>query len=146
MSIREDIQHALKQAMKDRNQVDLDTLRLVKGALLHKEKASGEEVSEEEATITLRGEVRKRRQTIEILTEHGKDEEAAMAEQEIALIETFLPQQLTPEQLEEKIRAYLAEHPEISQPGPLTGALKKALGDTADGKQLNQLCRKVLET
>ncbi|MBN2310762.1 MAG: GatB/YqeY domain-containing protein, partial [Candidatus Hydrogenedentes bacterium] len=123
----------------------LECLRMVKGALLLKEKETGSEVPEDEAVAVLRSEVRKRRQSIDVFREHGKEEEAAAAEAEIGIIEAFLPQQLTPEQTEEKVRAYLAEHPEINHAGRLTGALKKELGDQVDGKTLNDVCRKVLE-
>ena len=42
------------------------------------------------------------------------------------------------------MRAYLAEHPEMNHPGKLTGAMKKELGDLADGKILNEVCKKAL--
>ncbi|HIJ65320.1 MAG TPA: GatB/YqeY domain-containing protein [Candidatus Hydrogenedentes bacterium] len=114
------------------------------GALLLKEKASSEALSDEEAVKVLRGEIRKRRESIDVFREHGKTAELAAAEAEIGIIEEFLPQQLSAEQLEEKVRAYLEEHPDITHPGKLTGALKKELGDQADGKLLNETCRKVL--
>ena len=103
-----------------------------------------DDVTFENDVIIDQGEIRKRKQSIEIFREHGKEEEAAATEAEIAVLEEFLPQQLSPEELERKVRDYLAEHPEISHPGKLTGALKKELGDAADGKALNEACRKVL--
>ena len=42
------------------------------------------------------------------------------------------------------LRAFLAEHPDMNHAGKLTGALKKELGDAADGKVLNEVCRRVL--
>ena len=60
------------------------------------------------------------------------------------MFEEFLPRQLSEAQLEEKVRAYLAEHPEVNHAGKLTGAMKKELGDLADGKMLNAVCQKVL--
>ncbi len=68
-----------------------------------------------------------------------------VTEEEIRVLEEFLPQQLSADQIEEKVRAYLSAHPDIDQAGKLTGALKKELGDQADGKLLNEICRKVLE-
>lgn len=144
MSIREQVQQAMKQAMKDRDQARLECLRMVKAALLNKEKESGKEITEQEAVATLRSEVRKRRESIEVFEEHGKSEAAEATRAEIAVIEGFLPQQLSLEQLEAKARAFLEEHPEITHPGKLTGALKKELGDAADGKTLNEVCRKAL--
>ena len=144
MSIKDRVQDEMKSAMKNRDKSRLECLRMVKGALLVKEKESSAELTDEAAVKALRGEVRKRRQSIEVFREHGKEEAAAAAENEIAIIEEFLPQQLSPEQLEEKVRAYLTEHPEINHPGTLTGALKKELGDLADGKTLSEICKKAL--
>ena len=93
----------------------------------------------------VRREVRKRQQSLETYRELGKEVEAANLEKEIAVLESFLPAQLSEADLEAKIRAYLAEHPDVNHAGKLTGAMKKELGDAADGKVLNAVCRRVLE-
>ena len=144
MSKRDEIQNAIKEAMKSRDSLRLECLRMAKGALLIKEKASANELTDEDVVGALRGEVRKRKQSIDIFREHGKEAAAAREEQEIAVLEEFLPQQLSREALKEKAKAYLEAHPEINNAGKLTGALKKELGDTADGKTLNEVCRSLI--
>ena len=131
--------------MKNREAVRLECLRLAKGALLVKEKESSAALTDEAAITVLRTEVKKRQQSIEIFREHNKEDEAKASEEEIRILEEFLPQQLSADRIEEKVRAYLAEHPDTNHAGKLTGALKKELGDQADGKLLNEICRKVLE-
>ncbi len=147
MTIKSEIQQAMKEAMKSKDSLRLECLRMAKGALLLKEKASDKdkELSDEEAIAALRAEARKRRQSVDTYRELGKDDEVAKLEAEVAILEAFLPQQLSPEQIETRVRAYLEEHPEVNHAGKLTGALKKELGDTVDGKALNAVCRKVLE-
>jgi len=144
MTIPDRVRTALTEAMKARDHIRVECLRLLKAALLVKEKESGVPPTESEAVAVLRGEVRKRRQSIEIFEQHGRQAEATAALAEIAVIEEFLPQLLSAEALERRIRTYLAEHPELDHPGKLTGALKRELGDQADGRLLNELCRKVL--
>jgi uncharacterized protein len=146
MSIRNGVQEAIKQAMKDKDMIRLECLRLAKGALLLKEKESAkdQELSDEESIKTLRGEIRKRQQSIETYQGLGRTDEVEKIHKEIAVLEEFLPKQLTPEQTEEKVRAYLAEHPECNHAGKLTGAMKKELGDLLDGKVLNEICKKVV--
>lgn len=144
MSIRNRVQDALKEAMKNKAMVRLECLRLAKGALLLKEKESSKELTDDDCIRALHSEVRKRQQSIETYRELGKGEEVTKLEAEIAIIEEFLPKQLSAEQLEEKVRSYLGEHPEMNHAGKLTGALKKELGEEADGKLLNEICRKVL--
>ena len=145
MSIAQRIQDAMKEAMKTKAQTRLECLRLAKGALLVKEKETGKEPSDEESIAVLRAEVKKRQQSMEVYRGLGRDAEVAAVENEIAVLEEFLPQQLSAEVLEARIRAFLGEHPELNHPGKLTGAMKKELGDLADGKMLNELCKKVLE-
>ena len=144
MSIKEKIQGAIKDAMKNKDATRLECLRMAKGALLVKEKASADDLTNEVEVATMRAEVRKRQQSVDIFRDLGKEDEAAAAEQEIRVLEEFLPQQLSEEDLEAKVRAHLADNPEINHPGKLTGAMKKELGDLADGKMLNAVCRKVL--
>lgn len=144
MAIRDDLQNAMKQALRDKDQSRLETLRMAKGALLMKEKEGKGELTDEVATAALRAEVKKRQQSVETYRELGKEDAAKAVEQEIAVIEEFLPKQLSRDQIEERVRAYLEDHPEIDHPGKLTGAMKKELGDAADGKLLNEICRAVL--
>jgi uncharacterized protein YqeY len=144
MTIRERVDKAIAEATKARNQPRLECLRLAKAALLLKEKEKGESVSDEAAIAVIRAEVKKRQQSIEIFRQHGREDAAQSTEQEIKVLEEFLPTQLSAEDLEARVRAYLAAHPDANHAGKLTGAMKKELGDLADGKMLNEICRKVV--
>jgi uncharacterized protein YqeY len=112
---------------------------MAKGAILLKEKSGAMDLTDADYVAAIRSEVKKRQQSIEIFREHDKEEEF-----EIAVLEEFVPTRLPAEDLEAKVRVYVAEHPEITHAGKLTGAMKKELGDSADGKMLNEVCRKVL--
>jgi len=144
MSIKERVQEEIAKALKARDTIRLECLRLAKGAILLKEKESAAELTDEMSGAALRAEIKKRQQSIEIFRQHGKEAEAAATENEIRILEEFLPQQMSAEEIEAKVRAYLAEHPEVNHPGKLTGALKKELGDRADGRILNEICKKAL--
>jgi uncharacterized protein len=145
MSLKNDIQVAMKQAMKDKAAERLECLRMMKGALLLKEKETGEpDLADAEVIAVLRAEARKRQQTAETMREVGREDAALAAEREIDVIESFLPKQLDEAALEARVRAFLADNPGLDHPGKLTGALKKELGDLADGRMLNEVCRRVL--
>lgn len=146
MTLRERIQNAIKDATKARDHARLDTLRMAKGAILIKEKERTKDTSitDDETIEVLRAEVKKRRQSLEVYAELGKSEEVAALNLEIRVLEEFLPQQLSEEALEERVRAYLATNSDMNHAGKLTGAMKKELGDAADGKLLSEVCRKVL--
>jgi len=144
MSVKDRVQQEMTKAMKAKDTFRLECLRMAKGALVLKDKESSAELTDEDSVAALRAEVRKRQQSIEIYRGLGKDAEVAGLEREISILEEFLPRQLTGADLEERVRAYLEAHPDMNHPGKLTGALKKELGDLADGKTLNEVCRKVL--
>lgn len=132
--------------MKNQDKARLECLRMAKGALLlvEKESAKDTELTDEQAVQSLRSEVRKRQQSLETYQGLGQDAQVENLRAEIQVLEEFLPAQLGEAQLEEKVRGYLAAHPEMNHAGKLTGALKKELGDSADGKMLNEVCRRVL--
>jgi uncharacterized protein len=145
MSVRDAIQQAMKDAMRAKDTARLECLRMAKGAMLLKEKDGSGPISDSDAYAAIRSEIKKRQQSVEIFREHGREDEAQVAEREIATLTEFLPQQLSAEAIEEQVRAYLAAHPEMNHAGKLTGAMKKELGDRADGKLLNEICKRVVE-
>ncbi len=144
MTIVEKVQEAIKEATKARKQERLECLRLAKAAFLLKEKEKGEKPTDEIAIAVLRAEVKKRQQSIEIFRQHGREDAAKATEAEIVVLEEFLPKQLSPEETEARVRAFLAANPDMNHAGKLTGAIKKELGDLVDGKVLNEISRKVL--
>ena len=146
MNTMQKVQEAIKEAMKNKDIVRLETLRMVKSALLLKEKSVAREgeMPESEAVQALRGEIRKRKESIEVFKQVGKNEEVEKLEKEIAIIEEFLPKQLSREEIIEKVQKYIDEHPEINHPGKLTGIMKKEIGDAVDGKVLNEICTELL--
>ena len=144
MSIKERIQEEMTKAMKNQDKFRLECLRMAKAAILVKEKESSAALTDEMSSSAIRSEVKKRQQSIEVFRQIGKEEDAKSAEREILIFEEFLPKQLSQEEIEARVRAYLTEHPEVNHPGKLTGAMKKELADAADGKLLNEICKKVL--
>jgi len=144
MSIKQRVQEEMTKAMKNQDKFRLECLRLAKAAILLKEKESAADLTDEMSAAALRAEIKKRQQSIDVFRQIARESEAEGAEKEIGIIQEFLPRQLSAEEIEEKVRAYLAEHPEMVHPGKLTGAMKKELGDAADGKLLNEICRTAL--
>jgi uncharacterized protein len=145
MSIKQQIQDAMKDAMRAKETERLECLRMAKAALLLKEKEGAGPVTDDIAIAALRAEVKKRHQSLETYQELGKIEQVDALKREIACIEAFLPKQLNEEELVARVQAYLSAHPEINHAGKLTGALKKELGDQVDGRMLNEVCKRALE-
>lgn len=147
MAIKDQIQEGIKESTKNRDHARLEVLRMAKAALLLKEKEKAREgaLPDEEAIVALRSEIRKRQQSMETYQQLGKQDAVDGLKFEISVLEEFLPKQLSEEELEARVRAYLQEHPDLNHAGKLTGAMKKELGDAADGKLLNEVCRRLLQ-
>ncbi|HOD33630.1 MAG TPA: exodeoxyribonuclease V subunit gamma, partial [Holophaga sp.] len=110
MSIKQAIQDAIKEAMKNKDHDRLECLRMAKGALLLKEKEGPKgELEEADAVAALRGEIKKRHNSIETFRSVGQEEVARKTEVEIAIFEEFLPKQLGAGQVEERVRAFLED-------------------------------------
>ena len=137
--LREEINAALKTAMKARDAKTLSTLRLVAAALKDRDiqarsEGSEDEVSDEEILALLQKMIKQRRESIKMFEEAGKSEAAAGEEAEIDVIQRFLPKALS----EEEIKAAIADLIEELQPtgmqdmGKIVGALKSRFAGQVD--------------
>jgi uncharacterized protein YqeY len=133
MSLNQKILDALKQSMLARDAARTGTLRLVKSALGYAQIEAGRDVLEDaEILAVLRKEAKKRR---DALAEYERAGRAAQADQErgeLAVIEEFLPTPLSAAEMEELVRACIAESGAASKKD--TGAVMKLATARADGR------------
>src|ERR1700748_2301323 len=99
MSLVTNIMDHLKQAMKDKNEVALRTLRAIKAAILVEKTAAGakEEITAADEIKILQKLAKQRKDSLDIFRTQGREDLAVKEEEEIAVIEQFLPKQMTPE-------------------------------------------------
>lgn len=132
-TLRNRIGTALKQAMRDKDQITLSTLRLINAAIKDRDIAARVEgvedgVSESEVQKILAKMVKQRRESVRAYEEAGRLELAAQEEAEIAVIEGFLPRQLDEKETARAIDAAIAATgaDSIRDMGKVMGALKEA--------------------
>lgn len=112
MDIRERLDQRLKEAMRERDQRRVGTLRLILAALKDQDialRAEGRSVGDAEATAILAKMVRQRQESARAYEEGGRLELAAQERDEIGIVEEFLPRRLAPEEVEAAVDAALAE-------------------------------------
>jgi uncharacterized protein YqeY len=146
MGIKERLQDAMKSAAKEKAKARLSTLRLALAAVQNKEKELRKELSEEEAIQVIAGLIKKGKESIEQFKAGQRADLVAKEEQEIAVLQDFLPQQLTPEEVEEEV-AKAVEEAGASTPqdmGKVMRILMPRLAGRAEGKVVNELVRKRL--
>ncbi len=138
---------ALKEAMKNKDALRRDTLRMTMNAFKQVEVDDQRELSAEEAMDILMKEVKKRRDTIDELVNAGREDSAEQERAELAVIESFLPQQLSEDEIAALAREAIAETGASSpkEMGQVMGALMPKVKGRADGKLVNQVVRQLLQ-
>ena len=148
MSLFDQVSKGIMEAMKARDAVRRDTLRNVKKYFLEAKTASGaaDELSDADALKILQKLAKQGRESAEIFTAQGREDLAKEELAQVAVIEEFLPKQLSPEELEARLKEIIAEvgATSLQQMGPVMGIATKRLAGLADGKAINACVRKLL--
>lgn len=148
MALEAQIMDQLKQAMRDKNEVALRTLRAIKAAILVEKTASGakEEMTEADELKLLQKLSKQRKDSLEIFRTQNREDLAIKEEEEIAVIEQFLPKQLSEEELREKVQAVITAVGATSPAdmGKVMGVASKQLAGQTDGKLISEMVKKLL--
>lgn len=147
MSLEHNITEAIKTAMREKDKVALDALRAVKAQiLLVKTEAKGAEVSEEQEIAILQRMIKQRKDSFEQFSAQGRTDLADVETAQTAVIEKFLPKQLTAEELETEIRSIIAQTGAESMKdlGKVMGMASKSLAGKSDGKSISEMVKKLL--
>ena len=111
MSLEAKVMEQLKQAMRDKNEAALRTLRAIKSAILVEKTSVGakETLTEEEEVKIIQKMIKQRKDSIAIFTEQNRHDLAEKEQEEVAVLENFLPQQLSAEELQAAVREIIAQ-------------------------------------
>ncbi|MFM8449950.1 MAG: GatB/YqeY domain-containing protein [Haliscomenobacter sp.] len=147
MTLEERIMEDLKTAMREKDEASKRGIRAIKAALLlAKTDGSGQEINTEREIQILQKLVKQRRESVEIYDREQRSDLATTEREEIAVIEKYLPKQLSAEELEAAIREIIAETGAASPKdlGKVMGAASKKLAGKADGKAISETAKKLL--
>jgi len=147
MSLEEKINADLKTAMKEKNQVALRGIRAIKNALLlAKTDGTGSEITEEVEIKMLQKLIKQRKESLDIYLKQNREDLAKVEQEEIIIIEKYLPTQLSAEEItpiiEEIIEMTGAEG--MKDMGKVMGKASKRLAGQADGKTISNIVKKLL--
>ena len=148
MSLKSQIEQEIKQAMLKKEKDRLRALRAIKSAILlaETEKGAGDGISEDVEIKLLQKAAKQRRDSIEIYEGQGRADLAETEQQELAVIEEFLPKQLSEEEIEAELRQVIAA---VGASGPqdmgkVMGTATKKLAGKADGKLISAAAKRLL--
>lgn len=148
MSLEQKVMADLKEAMKAKDEAALRSIRAIKAAIILAKTAEGAggELKEEDEVQLLQKLVKQRRDSLEIYRQQNRGDLAQREEEEIVVIERFLPQQMGEEELREQLSAIIASVGAKSPAdmGKVMGVATKQLAGKADGKAISSAVKDLL--
>jgi uncharacterized protein YqeY len=146
MTIREKIEDDIRQAMRSKNRQRLDALRFLKNAIQLVEKDQQKALDDTGVTEVIAKQVKERRESIRMFEEGSRNDLVAKESAELAVLEEYMPPQMSAEQLATLIREVIlqvgAETPRDK--GRVMGRLMPQVRGLADGAQVNALVDETL--
>lgn len=149
MSLEQKINDAIKAAMLAREKEKLEALRAIKSAvLLAKTEKAGAELDAETEIKMLQKMVKQRRESAEIYKEQGRNDMAEAELFQAGIIETYLPAQLSEEEVRSIIQQIVAETGAVGpkEMGKVMGPANQKLAGKADGKTIAAIVKELLGT
>lgn len=150
MSIHETLKKSIPDAMRAHDEVRLRTLRSLTTAMTNevvaKKRKPDEFLTDDEAVAVLKRAANQRRDSIEQFIKGGRPELAEPEQEELALIESYLPAVMSRAEIEAVVRAKMAEHgiTSKSEAGKFTGLIMKELKGKADGSDVKAVVDSLL--
>lgn len=148
MSLEQKIMTELKTAMLAKDEKSVRSLRAIKAAIIVAKTAEGAkgEIGEADELKLLQKMVKQRKDSLEIFTQQGRPELAAKEQEEIEIIERFLPKQMGEGELRQAVQAIISETGATSPAdmGKVMGIANKQLAGKADGKTISAMVKEML--
>ena len=148
MSLEEKVMGEMKDAMRAKDEAGLRTLRAIKAAILIEKTADGAngEISEATELKMLQKMAKQRRDSLDIFVQQNREDLAVKEREELAILERFLPKQMSTEELQAELKAIIAQVGATSAAdmGKVMGAASKQLAGKADGKSISEQVKALL--
>jgi uncharacterized protein YqeY len=146
MPLKAEIQEAVKSAMKSADALTLSTLRLLLAAVQNEEIRVRKELTTEEIQKIIGTLCKQRGEAIELFRRGGREELAQKEEAELAILQRFLPQPLSEEEVKGLIRASITEAGAtgVQDLGKVMKLVMPKVSGRSDGKRVNELVRALL--
>ncbi len=144
--LKEKLLEDLKESMKEKNVIRKNVVQMVRAAILQIEKDKKIEVSDSQIVEIIAKEAKKRKDALEDYQKSGREDLIEQMNQEIKILNEYLPNQLTEEELTQKMQEIITElgATSIKDIGAVMKKAKETIGAAADGKAINEVAKKIL--
>ena len=147
MSLEEKINADIKAAMLNKDREALESLRAIKSAiLLEKTSKTGAELNEATETALLQRLIKQRREAADIYKQQNRDDLYSAEMQQVAVIERYMPEQMSAEEVEKALKQIIAQTGATSMKdmGRVMGMATKQFAGKADNKTVSEMVKKML--
>jgi uncharacterized protein len=147
VSVRDNISHDTKEAMKGRERPRIEALRMLSAALKNAEIEKGEPLTEDEEVAILRRQLKQREESADAYRKAGREEQANAEETEAGIVRRYLPAPLSDEEMIRLVDEAINETGATSMRdmGAVMGRATALAGNRADGRRLSTLARERLQ-
>ena len=146
MTLTERINQDIKTAMKAKDKDSLKVLRMLKAALQKEALEQTEQLSKDQEITIISRELKQRRDSLAEFEKAGREDLVSATQDEIVIVQKYLPEQLSPEALEAKVREIMAQVGATSKAdfGKVMGLAASSLKGQAEGKTINETVKRLL--
>ena len=146
MSLKDKLAEEMKGAMRSQDKIRLSTIRMLLSAVKYKEIDLGKKLTEEEVIETVTSSVKQRRDSIEQFSNAGRNDLVEKEEAELKILQGFLPEQLSVEEVEAEIDRTVTEAGAsgLKDLGKVMKLLRPKVAGRADGKMVSDAVRERL--
>lgn len=143
MSLQEQISAALKDAMRARDEVKMATLRLVLTAIKEREKEARSLLEDQEVISVITTQIKQRRESIEQYRKAGREDLAQTEENELQILQGYMPEQVSEEEISNTLDEIIAEVGAVSMKdmGKVMKAAMAKLAGKAEGGAINAMVK-----
>ena len=144
--LKEKLLEDLKESMKEKNVIRKNVVQMVRAAILQIEKDKKIEVSDSQIVEIIAKEAKKRKDALEDYQKSGREDLIEQMNQEIKILNEYLPKQLTEEELTQKMQEIITElgATSIKDIWAVMKKAKETIGAAANGKAINEVAKKIL--
>ena len=144
--LKEKLMEDLKVSMREKNNLRKNTIQMVRAAILQIEKDKGIEVDDNKILEIIAKEVKTKKDALSDFEKAGREDLINQTNEEITVLQEYLPKQLTHDELKEKISAVIAKvgATSIKDMGIVMREAKAEIGTAADGKSINEVVKELL--
>lgn len=146
MSLKERLMSDLKAAMRARDVLRLEAIRMARAGIQNAEIEWQREATDSDVEQIIAREVRRREEALALYRKAGRDDLITEEEAGIAVLQEYLPQQMTEDQIRPVVKRIVSElgASDLKQLGPVMRQAMAELKGKADGRQVNEIVRKML--